>query len=150
MHRFYSIGSVKLYKSMIWLNKNQNNLLKWHNDVVMYFVGRVNQGESLVNWLNWLTEPPALCWSLIMRDLSHGSKDVYCTRPKAFRTGRQSCSMQDMSLSTKYNYVNHMKYYISCINQMMQKVTGLCNIYLAVINGSKSLLFVLLSLIIYP
>ena len=25
----------------------------------MSFVERVNQGESLASWLNWLTEPPA-------------------------------------------------------------------------------------------
>ena len=30
----------------------------------MSFVERVNQGGSLVNWLNWLTEPPAVCWSV--------------------------------------------------------------------------------------
>ena len=38
---------------------------------------RVNQGESLVSWLNWLTEPPAVCWSVIMGDLSPGPKGVY-------------------------------------------------------------------------
>ena len=32
----------------------------------MSFVERVNQGESLASGLNWLTEPPAVCWSVIM------------------------------------------------------------------------------------
>ena len=40
----------------------------------MSFVERVNQGESLANWLNWLTEPPAVSWSVIMGDLSASGK----------------------------------------------------------------------------
>ena len=40
----------------------------------MSFVERVNQGESLASWLNWLTEPPAVCWSVIMGDLSASCK----------------------------------------------------------------------------
>ena len=34
-----------------------------HNDVVIYFVEKVNQGQSFINWLNWLTEP-LLCAGL--------------------------------------------------------------------------------------
>ena len=40
----------------------------------MSFVEMVNQGESLASWLNWLTEPPAVCWSVIMGDLSASCK----------------------------------------------------------------------------
>ena len=40
----------------------------------MSFVERVNQGESLASWLNWLTEPPAVCWSVIVGDLSASCK----------------------------------------------------------------------------
>ena len=40
----------------------------------MSFVERVNQGESLASWLNWLTEPPAVRWSVIMGDLSASCK----------------------------------------------------------------------------
>ena len=53
---------------MIWLDKKQNIFLQCQNDVVMSFVERVNQGESLASWLNWLTEPPAVSWSVIMGD----------------------------------------------------------------------------------
>ena len=35
----------------------------------MSFVERVNQGESLASWLNLLTEPPAVCWSVIIGDI---------------------------------------------------------------------------------
>ena len=85
MHRFYFIGLEKWYKPMIWLDKNQNHLLLCQNDVVMSFVERVNQGEkSLASWLNWLTEPPAVCWSGIMGDLSASWKGVYWTLPETF------------------------------------------------------------------
>ena len=40
----------------------------------MSFVERVNQGESLASWFKWLTEPPAVCWSVIMGDLSASCK----------------------------------------------------------------------------
>ena len=60
------------------------------------FCGKVNQGESLVSWLNWLTEPPAVCWSVIMGDLSPSCKGVYWSRPEAFRTGPPSCPVQGM------------------------------------------------------
>ena len=36
----------------------------------MFFVEMVKQGESLASWLNWLTETPAVCWSVIMGDLA--------------------------------------------------------------------------------
>ena len=70
----------------------------YQNDVVISFVERVNQGESLVNWLNWLTEHPAVCWSVIMGDLSPSSKGVYWTHPEAFRTGPPSCPVQGMAI----------------------------------------------------
>ena len=63
---------------------------------MMSFVERVNQGESLASWLNWLTEPPAVCWSVIMGDLSW--KGVYWTLPKAFRTGPPICAVHGMRL----------------------------------------------------
>ena len=62
----------------------------------MSFVEKVNHGESLISWLNWLTESPAVCWSVIMGDLSPGLKGVYCIHPKAFRTGPPSCPVQGM------------------------------------------------------
>ena len=93
MRKLYPIGLEKWYKSMIWLNKNQNHLLWCQNDVVISFLERVNQGESLVNWL---TEPPAVCWSLIMGDLSPSCKGVYWTRPEVFKTGPPSCPVQGM------------------------------------------------------
>ena len=62
----------------------------------MSFVERVNQGESLTSWLNWLTEPPAVCWSMIMGDLSPSWKRVYWTLPEAFRTGPPSCAVRSM------------------------------------------------------
>ena len=55
--------------TLIWLDKNQNHLLQSRNDVLMSLVERVHQGENLVHWLNWLTEPPAVCQSVIMGDL---------------------------------------------------------------------------------
>ena len=64
----------------------------------MSFVERVNQGESLVSWLNWLTEPPAVYWSLIMGDLLPGPKGVYCTHTKAYRTGPPSCPVQGIMM----------------------------------------------------
>ena len=96
MHRFYSLGLEKWYKPMIWLDKNQNHLLWCQNGVVISFVEMVNQGESLASWLNWLTEPPAVCWSVIMGDLSASWKGVYWTLPKAFRTGPPSCVVHSM------------------------------------------------------
>ena len=63
IHRFYSIGLEKLYKPTILSDKNQNHLFQCQNDVLMSFVERVNQGESLDHWLNWLTDP-LLCASL--------------------------------------------------------------------------------------
>ena len=55
--------------TLIWLDKNQNHLLQSRNDVLMSLVERVHQGENLVHWLNWLTEHPAVCQSVIMGDL---------------------------------------------------------------------------------
>ena len=100
MHIFYSIELEKLYKPMIWLDiKKQNKLLYCQNDVVMSFAESVNQGESLFNWLNWLTEPSAVCWSVIMGDLSPGPQEVYWTRPEASWMGPASCPVQGMSCS---------------------------------------------------
>ena len=45
----------------------------------MSIVERVNQGESLVNWVNWLTDSPAVCWSVIMGDLSPSPKGDFLT-----------------------------------------------------------------------
>ena len=67
----------------------------------MSFVQRVNQGESLVNWLNWRTEPFAVCWSVIMGDLSPSPKGDFWTRPEDFRTGPPSCPVQGMSALTE-------------------------------------------------
>ena len=64
----------------------------------MSFVERVNQGESMASSLNWLTEPPAVCWFVIMGDLLASWKEVYWTLPKAFRTGPQSCAVHSMNL----------------------------------------------------
>ena len=97
MHRFYSIGLKKWCKPTIWLDKNQNPLVYCQNDAIMSFVEWVNQGESLVSWVNWLTEPPAVCWSVIMGDLSPGPKGVYCTRQETFKTGPPSCAVQSMT-----------------------------------------------------
>ena len=97
MHKFYSIGLGKWNTPMIWLNETQNHLLQCQNDLVMYFVEKVYWGEALVNWLHWLSEPPAVCWSVVMGDLSHGSKGVYCTRPEAFKTEQPNCAEQGMS-----------------------------------------------------
>ena len=69
----------------------------------MSFVERVNQTESLANWLNWLTEPPAVCWSVIMGDLSASWKGVYWTLPKAFRTGPPSCAVHNMGIHSLMN-----------------------------------------------
>ena len=96
MHRFYSVGLEKWYKPMIWLDNNQNYLLLCQNDVIISLVERVNQGESLASWLNWLTEPPAVCWSVIMGDLSASWKGIYWTLRKAFRTGLPSCAVYSM------------------------------------------------------
>ena len=63
----------------------------------MSFVERVNQGESLVSWLNCFYELPAVCWSLIMGDLSPSRKGVNWTLPEAFRTGPPSCAVHSMT-----------------------------------------------------
>ena len=62
----------------------------------MSFVERVNQGESLASWLNWLTEPPAVSWSVIMGDLSAIWKGGIWTHPNAFGTGPGSCAVHSM------------------------------------------------------
>ena len=68
---------------------------------------RVNQGESLASWLNWLTEPLVVCWSVIMGDLLPSWKGVYWTLPEAFRTGPPSCAVHCMNgwllANTGYN-----------------------------------------------
>ena len=68
----------------------------------MSFVERVNQGKSLVSWLNWLTEPPAVCWSVIMGDFSPSPKGVYWTLPETFRMGPSSCALHSMNV-TRFN-----------------------------------------------
>ena len=78
----------------------------------MYFVERVNQGESLVNGLNWLTELPAVCWSVIMGELSPGLKGAYCTRPKAFKTGPPSCAVQSM-ISQLISSISHSNWHLA-------------------------------------
>ena len=115
MHIFYFIGLEKWYKPMIWLDKKQNHLLYGQNDVVMYFVERVNQGESLASWLDWLTEPPAVCWSVIMGDLSASWKGVYWTLPKAFRTGLPSCAVHSMRLIISTQPENRLYMSVSVI-----------------------------------
>ena len=65
--------------------------------VVVSFVEWVHQGESLVNWFNWLTEPPTVCWSVIMGDFSPSCKRVHWTRPEALRTGPPNCPVQGMN-----------------------------------------------------
>ena len=113
MHRFYSIGLEKWYKPLIWLGKKQNNLLWCQNDVVMSFLETVNQGESLASWLNWLTGPPAVCWCVIMGDLSANWKGVFLTLPKAFRTGPPSCavhSMEPINATSVYIYCSRRTY----------------------------------------
>ena len=62
----------------------------------MSFVERVNQGESLASWLNWLTEPPAVSWSVIMGDLSAIWKGEILTHLNAFRTGPGSCAVHSI------------------------------------------------------
>ena len=62
----------------------------------MSFVEKVNQGESLASWLNWLTEPPAVSWSVIMGDSSAIWKGEIWTHPNAFRTGPGSCAVHSM------------------------------------------------------
>ena len=62
----------------------------------MSFVERVNQGESLASWPNWLTDHAAVCWSVIMGDLSANWKGVFWTLPKAFRTGSPDCAVHSM------------------------------------------------------
>ena len=73
----------------------------------MSFMERVNQGESLASWLNWLTEPLVVCWSVIMGDLLPSWKGVYWTLPEAFRTGPPSCAVHCMNgwllANTGYN-----------------------------------------------
>ena len=59
-----------------------------------------NRGETAIakcgNWLNWLTELPAVCWSVIMGHLSPSPKGDFSTHPEAFRTGPPSCPVQGM------------------------------------------------------
>ena len=90
----------------------------------MSFVERVNQGESLASWVNWLTVPPAVCWSVIMGDLSATWKGVYWTLPKAFRMGPQSCAVHSMDrvlvigymalISWKYWWLYARLWYLQC------------------------------------
>ena len=63
----------------------------------MSFVERVNQGESLASWLNWLTEPPAVSRSVIMGHLTAIWKGEIWALPNAFRTGPGSCAVHSMT-----------------------------------------------------
>ena len=65
----------------------------------MSFVERVNQGESLASWLNWLTEPPAVSRSVIMGHLTAIWKGEIWAFPNAFRTGPGSCAVHGMHSS---------------------------------------------------
>ena len=59
----------------------------------------VNQGESMVNWLNWLTVP-LLCAGLWSWGTYHlAQKGVYWTCPEAFRMGPPRCPVQGMHTS---------------------------------------------------
>ena len=61
----------------------------------MSFVERVNQGESLASGLNWLTEPPAVSWSLIMGHLSAIWKRGNLDPSKCLQNGsRKLCCAQ--------------------------------------------------------
>ena len=77
----------------------------------MSFVERVNQCESLASGLNWLTEPPAVSWSVIMGHLSAIWKGEIWTHPNAFRTGPGSCAVHSMDprwLSrVKYDFIEN-------------------------------------------
>ena len=75
----------------------------------MSFVERVNQGESLASWLNWLTEPPAVSWSVIMGDLSAIWKGEIWTHPNAFRTGPGSCAVHSMCYKYEYSSKWYMR-----------------------------------------
>ena len=83
----------------------------------MSFVERVNQGESLASWLNWLTEPPAVSWSVIMGHLSAIWEGGIWTHPNAFRTGQRSCAVHSMatlctSHARKLNFIYLNDYYL--------------------------------------
>ena len=69
----------------------------------MSFVERVNQGESLASWLNWLTEPPAVSRSVIMGHLTAIWKGEIWALPNAFRTGPGSCAVHSMICRTICN-----------------------------------------------
>ena len=69
----------------------------------MSFVERVNQGESLASWL---TEPPAVSWSVIMGDLSAIWKGEIWTHPNAFRMGPGSCAVHSMEPGIHRSTVN--------------------------------------------
>ena len=75
----------------------------------MSFVERVNQGDSWVSWLNWLTEPPAVCWSVILGHLSPSRKRVFWTLLEAFRTGPPSCAVHGM-VSSKFLLTLHWRH----------------------------------------
>ena len=91
----------------------------------MSFVERVNQGESLASWLNWLTEPPAVCWSVIMGDLSASCKGENWTLPKAFITGPGSCAVHIMliflEILRQYTTCMFLGKYVNNFDMLMKK-----------------------------
>ena len=102
---------------MIWLDRNQNHLLLCQNDVVMYFVERVNQGECLASWLNWLTEPLLCVLVCDHGDFSPDWKGVYWTLLEAFWTGPPSCAVHSMLC---HHFVNNILDYDIFSNVMNQ------------------------------
>ena len=81
----------------------------------MYFMERVNQGESLASWLNWLTEPSAVCWSVIMEDLSASCKGD--TGPFQMPSERAQVAV----LCTAWSYV-HRPIVLSVLGQMVVEI----------------------------
>ena len=73
----------------------------------MSFVERVNQGESLASWLNWLTEPPAVSRSVIMGHLTAIWKGEIWALSNAFRTGPGSCAVHSMLIKCVNSIVHY-------------------------------------------
>ena len=79
----------------------------------MSLVERVNQDESLRNWINWLTEPPAVCWSWgtfhlsqrgflnPSRGLQSGATKLSCARHVAF--------VHCLQLNVEQLYLRHVQ-----------------------------------------
>ena len=52
--------------------------------MVMSFVERVNQGESLASWLNWLSVSPLLCAGLCAWGTYHLAEKEYSGPSRGF------------------------------------------------------------------